>query len=158
VGEHGKWSDENGKGKEKKDELPPRKNARKSGQKRYAIEESAPSLFSEIIVSGRMFSDHFPDVYENVLKALIDELEEEDEEEERGGAPRSPSSIGVERDDRGSSEEVQLKKADLMREYSEGKAVLRDQQASSEPEEVVPEEPVSAIVIGNEQQAANYAS
>ncbi|ELR14039.1 lipase [Acanthamoeba castellanii str. Neff] len=148
----GKWSDEEGKGKEKKDELPPRKTARRAGQKRYAIEESAPSLFSEIIVSGKMFSDHFPDVYENVLKALVDELEEEDEEEARGGAQRSPSSIGVERDDNvgGSSEEVQLKKADLMREYAEGKSILRKEAATTNVEH--DDQPEEGVMMNEEDQ------
>jgi len=37
----------------------------------YEIEESAPSLFSELKISSRMFLDHMPDHYENVLADLL---------------------------------------------------------------------------------------
>jgi hypothetical protein len=142
--EHAKWSNVKGKGKEKKDEVPPRKNVRRKGQRRYAIEESAPSLFSEIIVSNNMLSDHFPDVYENVLKALVEELEEAEEEEESGGGEGEDlySSIGVERGE-GSSEEVQLKKANLVREYAEGRAILRNQEMNEETPDNTEDEDVS---------------
>ncbi len=42
----------------------------KKQKEEYNVEESAPSLFCEIVISHRMFSDHMPDLYENVLRHL----------------------------------------------------------------------------------------
>jgi hypothetical protein len=44
------------------------------------MEQSAPSLFSEIIISICMFADHLPDVYENSLINILERLKKEKEE------------------------------------------------------------------------------
>jgi hypothetical protein len=44
------------------------------GSKYDVLEESAPSLFYDIILSNKMFLDHFPDVYEASLNNLHTKL------------------------------------------------------------------------------------
>lgn len=44
------------------------------GGKYDRIEETAPSLFHDLILSGTMFLDHFPDLYEDSLKLCLDRV------------------------------------------------------------------------------------
>jgi len=38
------------------------------------VEQSAPSLYKEILVSPTMITDHFPDWYEKALTNVLDDL------------------------------------------------------------------------------------
>lgn len=46
-------------------------------QKYDTMEESAPSLFFDIILSSTMFTDHMPDLYESSLLNVVERLEKE---------------------------------------------------------------------------------
>ena len=58
---------------------------------KFHIEKSHPSLFSNVIISNKMISDHFPDKYEDALKLAESSIERDLEIVERLKNKLSPS-------------------------------------------------------------------
>jgi len=75
-----------------------------------------------------MFSDHLPDVYEKALQVLLEELDEEDDFSDLPPLVREDGDWSL-------SNEEKHTKASLLREYSEGKAVLLDEKEGRESED-----------------------
>ncbi len=104
----------------------------------YKVEQSAPSLFWEVVVSQRMFSDHMPDLYENVLKALaksLHEVEGEEEDKQEKGDKREAQHTRMTQQVEEKTETGEEEEAGRRRKEEEEENITGDVERKEEEEE-----------------------